>query len=83
MQLKTGDRVRVLATGDDRLDWAAGEEGEVTGVRLVRDYLYGIQEPCYLQAEYYSITVATPKGDVTVNDHEVMPIWCQSWQTPR
>lgn len=69
--MQTGDRVRVLATGDNRLDWAAGQEGEIIGLRLVQDYLCGVREPRYLQAEYVSVTVRTPLGDVTVNDDEV------------
>ena len=63
--------VRVLATGDNRLDWAAGLEGEIIGLRLVQEYLHGRRAPEYLQAEYVSVTVRTAAGDVTVNDHEV------------
>ena len=71
MTLTIGSRVRVLATGDDRLDWAAGQEGEIVGLHLVQDYLCGVREPRYLQAEYWRVLVATPLGDVMVNDHEV------------
>jgi hypothetical protein len=72
--ITTGTKVRVMATGDDQLDWAAGLEGEVVSVRLVRDYLCGIENPKLLQAEYYSVTVRTDQGEVTVNDNEIRTI---------
>lgn len=74
MQLKIGDKVRILTTGDDRIDWAAGAYGEIIDMHTVRDYLYGVPHPKLLQAEYVSITVATPLGNVTLNDNEVIAL---------
>jgi len=74
MQLSTGDRVRILTTGDDRIDRFAGECGEIISIRLVHDYLLGIARRSMLQAKYYSVTVRTPLGDVTLNDNEVIAL---------
>jgi uncharacterized membrane protein len=68
--MRTGDRVRVLATGDDRLDWAAGLEGEVVNIKPIWT-LAGYDGGWPVYYTYHSVTVRTAQGDVTVNDNEV------------
>jgi hypothetical protein len=74
MSIKIGDKVSVMQVGDDAIDWAAGLDGVVVDVQLFIDYLYGIKESRFIQAVYHRVTVATEKGNVTVNDSEVQYI---------
>jgi len=74
MRIKIGDKVSVMQVGDDTIDWAAGLDGVVIDIQLFIDYLYGVEDPRLIQAVYHRVTVATEKGNVTVNDNEVQYI---------